>query len=70
MNKDLKDALPLKERTCFNCRFAHVISEDLGEVYCKKFTDSPQGIYRNAIIKMDNKRKCRGWEYKEESKEI
>ena len=69
MKKDLKNALPLGKRTCFNCRFANVISEDFGEVYCKRFSDSPQGIYRNAIIKMDKKRKCRWWEYKEESKE-
>lgn len=70
MKKDLKNALPLGKRSCFNCRFANVISEVFGEVFCKRFGDSPQGIYRNAIIKMDNKRKCRGWEYKEESKEI
>lgn len=70
MKKDLKNALPLEKRTCFNCRFANVISEVFGEVYCKKFCDSPQGIYRMAIIKMDKKRKCRWWEYKEESKEI
>ena len=68
MKKDLKNALPLGKRTCFNCRFANVISEDFGEVYCKRFTDSPQGIYRMAIIKMDSKGKCRAWEYKEESK--
>ena len=68
MKKDLKNALPLKKRTCFNCRFANVISEDFGEVYCKRFGDSPQGVYRNAIVKMDEKRKCHGWEYKEESK--
>ncbi len=67
--KGLKNALPLEKRTCFNCRFVNVISEDLGEVYCKKFSDSPQGIYRNAIIKMDSKGKCRFWEYKEESEE-
>ena len=70
MSKGLKNALPLEGRNCFNCRFANVISEDFGEVYCKRFSDSLQGIYRNAIVKMDDKRKCRGWEYKEESKEI
>ena len=69
MKKDLKNALPLEKRTCFNCRFAHVISEVFGEVYCKRFGDSPQGVYRNAIIKMDKKGKCRWWEYKEESEE-
>lgn len=68
MKKDLKNALPLGKRTCFNCRFANIISEDFGEVYCKRFGDSPQGVYRNAIIKMDKKGKCRWWEYKGESK--
>ena len=69
MSKDLKNAIPLEKRSCFNCRFANVISEVFGEVYCKKFCDSPQGIYRIAIIKMDKKGKCRWWEYKEESEE-
>ena len=68
MKRSLKNALPLEKRTCFNCRFANIISEDFGEVYCKRFTDSPQGIYRMAIIKMDKKGKCRAWEYKEKNK--
>lgn len=67
MSKDLKNALPLGERTCFNCRFVNVISEDFGEVYCKRFGDSPQGVYRNAIIKMDSKRKCPHWKLYKES---
>ena len=68
MKKDLKNALPLGKRTCFNCRFANVISEVFGEVYCKKFSNSPQGIYRMAIRNMSEKGKCRFWEYKEENK--
>ncbi len=68
MKKDLRNALPLEKRTCFNCRFAQVISKVFGEVYCKRYKDCPQGLYQIAIRNMSEKGKCRFWEYKEENK--
>ena len=68
-SEDLKNALPLGKRSCFNCRFANIISKVFGEVYCKRFKDCPQGLYQVAIIKMDKKGKCPWWEYKGESKD-
>ena len=69
MKKDLKNALPLKKRSCFNCRFANVISKVFGEVYCKRYKDCPQGLYQIAVRDMQKEGKCRFWEYKEESEE-
>jgi len=60
------NAEKMEDRNCYNCKFVKIISKDLGEVLCTWF--GKNGLYRNAILKMDDKRNCHNWKLREELK--